>query len=61
VPAFTDFQRTIAGQRGSRIDQFRRIKKRIAAVALIAPGGFETAVRAGPQNISVRQKPLIHG
>ena len=60
MATFPDFQRGIARQRGSRADQFRRIKQSIAAVALIAPGLFESAVRACPENISVRKKPPIH-
>ena len=60
MATFPDFQRGIAGQRGSRADQFRSIEQSIAAVALIAPGLFESAMRACPENISVRKKPPIH-
>ena len=41
------------------MDQVGRIQQRIAAIALVAPGLFEAAMRAGSEHIAVGEEAPI--
>ncbi len=59
VPRGTDLEIGASGDRRSRIDEIRGLEQAGAVLTLVAAGSLVAAVRAGPDDVAIREKPSV--